>query len=456
MDTMDRYKIQASIKDVISILDSSPIQPDLIAETNVVQLTNRVPIAHLAIERGMKTLITEAGRSAKRTHGLHKLYQALKEGNQGSAEYLAAAFEDAVRFFGYNVNTKGFKQFGSLDDYLTKVGTDKAFEALRYWAIGESSQGATPISYISLPIHRELLCALWCLFFPTRRETVSTRVEREIAGAMFDRRDTNDSPDGESMKQSVTWYWNWLFKEHATRRSALKEAVDRQFIIKDNDEFVRQTLHDAYADLQQSKDPAVRYYLRTLTYLRKGSQQRIPDAIPEVEWFDDMKTNGVVVTPAGTELGFIERYADGGWGIVPEREGLVQVTDVAEAIADAKAYLVRHLTKEVIVTVNGESKQLRIVNERDRFPTPVGASDHVWTAAVEISRDLSLDPPTYKLEFWDANHGLSPGVGVSIELRAERNDGFVSILEGTITTVEEHKVSITGINTLTSGKTVEA
>ena len=219
---MDRYKIQASIKDVISILDSSPIQPDLIAETNIVKLTNRVPVAHLAIERGLKALLTEAGSSAERTHGLHKLYRVLGGCNQKAADYLATAFEDAVSFFGYNVNTKGFKQFGSLDDYLTKVGTDKAFEALRYWAIGESSQGATPISYISLPIHRELLCALWCLFFPTRRETVSTRVEREIAGAMFDRRDTNDSPDGESMKQSVTWYWNWLFKEHATRRSASK------------------------------------------------------------------------------------------------------------------------------------------------------------------------------------------------------------------------------------------
>ncbi len=168
-----------------------------------------------------------------------------------------------------------------------------------------------------------------------------------------------------------------------------------------------------------------------------------------------MKTRGVVVTPAGTHLGFIRQYADGGWGIAPEIEGSSQVTDVAEAVADAKAYLVRRLTKQVIVTVHGESKQLRIVNERDSFPTPAAMSDHVWTADVEIS-SLSLDPPTYKLEFWDANHGLSPGVGVSIELRAERNHGFVSILEGTITTVEEHKVSITGINTLTSGKTVES
>ncbi len=267
LHAIDRYKIQASIEDVISILDSSPIQPDLIEETNIVQLTNRVPIAHLAIERGMKALITEAGRSAKCTHNLHKLYRDLKEGNQESADYLARAFEDAVRFFRYNVNTEGFKQFRSLDDYLTKVGTDQAFEALRYWAIGESGRGESPISYISPLIHRELLCALGHLFVPSLRETVSTRVEREVADAMFDRRYIRFNGGDLCMEHSARWYGNWVFKEHSTCRSALEEAVDRKFIIKDKDEFVRQTLRDAYADLQQSKDPAVRYYLRTLTYL---------------------------------------------------------------------------------------------------------------------------------------------------------------------------------------------
>ena len=304
MDTMDRYKIQASIEDVISILDSSPIQRDWIAETNVVQLTNRVTVAHLAIERGLKALLTEAGSSAERTHNLHKLYRVLGGCNQKAADYLATAFEDAVSFFGYNANTKGFKQFRSLDDYLTKVGTDKAFEALRYWAIGESGRGESPISYISPLIHRELLCALGHLFVPSLRETVSTRVEREVANAMFNRRDIHYSYDDASRKQSVARYRNWLFGEHATRRSALKEAVRRSFTIQDSDEFGSRILSDAYADLQQSNDPAVQYYLSTLTYLPKGSQQRTPDAIPEVEWFDDMKTNGVVVTPAGTHLGF--------------------------------------------------------------------------------------------------------------------------------------------------------
>ena len=70
MDTIERYKIQQSIKDVIDILDSAPIRPDMVDETNLVQLTNRIPIAHLAIERGLKALITETGSTAEHTHAL--------------------------------------------------------------------------------------------------------------------------------------------------------------------------------------------------------------------------------------------------------------------------------------------------------------------------------------------------------------------------------------------------
>ena len=112
----------------------------------------------------------------------------MKECDQESADYLETTFQDAVSFFGYNVNARGLRQFRSLDDYLSKVGTKDAFDELRYWAIGETSKGESPIPYISPLIHRELLCALWCLFLPSRRETVSERVDLKIQDAMFSRR----------------------------------------------------------------------------------------------------------------------------------------------------------------------------------------------------------------------------------------------------------------------------
>ena len=145
MDTMERYKIQESIADAISILDSAPIHRDLLPDKMTVQLTNRMPIAHLAIERGLKALIADACGKTARTHALDKLYRDLKEYNKDSADFLAEAFEDAVRFFGCNVNVKGFEHFRSLDDYLCKVGTEKAFNALRYWAIEESPKEGNPI-----------------------------------------------------------------------------------------------------------------------------------------------------------------------------------------------------------------------------------------------------------------------------------------------------------------------
>ena len=430
MDTKDRYKIHKSIEDVIAILDSAPTHRDLAPEVNAVQLTNRAPIAHLAIERGLKALISDCGVTPDETHSLNKLFRELGKWDVASADYLAKAFDDAVNFFGYNVNRKGFGHFRSLDKYLSNVGTKKHFDALRYWVIEKSSKG-NPIPFISSPVHRELLCALPCLLFPNRQETVSNRVEGVVERAMSNPSRLVWSDNDTCRKNSIQWYLNWLLKTHTSRRSALEEAVDKGFAITD-DEFVTETLQNAFNELGQSKDPAVRYYICTLEYLPKGSQRRNPDAIPEVEWHRKDRTYGSVLTSAGTCLGFIEMYADGSWGITPLEGGLVQVADIAKSMADAKHYLVNRLTRQVTVTVNGKSKQLRIVSEHDFF-LPHNPS---WTLDVEDS--------AYEVELWDANHGLRLGDEVSMELQPEAGLRLVSILEGTVTKVEEQKVSVTG------------
>ena len=80
-------------------------------------MTNRAPIAHLAMERGLKALIADVGGTTDPIHSLNKLYRDLRKYDRDSADFLAEAFEDAVSFFGYNVNVKGFGHFCSLDDY---------------------------------------------------------------------------------------------------------------------------------------------------------------------------------------------------------------------------------------------------------------------------------------------------------------------------------------------------
>ena len=426
METMEEYKIEESIRDTIRILDSAEIRPDLILETNIVQITNRAPIAHLGIERGIKAAITEAGGKFDPKHSLNELYKALKDVNQEAADYLAEAFEDAVKFFGYRVKENGFGHFRSLDDYLSKVGTEKVFRAFRYWAIGEPLHRG--IRLVSLQIHRELLEALSCLFRSGRRERVSDRVEQEVKHAMFMRRHISWSSGDTAKELSVRQYKNWLFDEHDTCREALKEAVRKGFNVKD-DEFISQTLKEAYQELSQSEDPAVRYFIDTLTYLPKGSQRRHRNARPEVEWLDRGKRNGKVVTPAGTALGFINKYSNGAWGIDPMA---AQVTDIAEELADARYYLVNRRTKQVTVTVQGVSKKLRIISGRN-FLIP------------DLPHDKIGGTLKYTLEFWDWEHGLYDGDAIGVELPLATSPGYSDMLEGNVVGVSCQTVSIEGV-----------
>ena len=435
---MQRYKVQESIADVIKILDSAPVRPDLMPEANIVQLANRAPIAHLAIERGLKALIAENGRAPEWTHSLGSLYRNLRECDRESSEYLDIAFADAVQFFGYNTNSRGFTQFRSLDVYLSIVGTDNAFEELRYWAIEESRQGQSPIPYISLPVHREILCALWCLFLPRRRETVTQRVERELANALFNRRNMAYGSGDTERESTIQWYLGWL-NEHTTLRSALEEAVHKHFAVTD-DVFITQTVHDAYKELQRSGDPAVRYCVSTLSYLPKESVRRNPDAIPEVHWYGRAESRGAVVTAAGTHLGYIERYANGAWGITPMEDGPVGVAEIAWAQADAKHYLVNRLTKQVSATVNGEDKHLRIISSSDFF---LGSAR---LSAVGTPPNLLNYSTEYKLEFWNTQHGIRLGDSIVVTLPSDSSDSVVSVLEGEVTSVTEQMVSVTGSN----------
>ncbi|MXX93297.1 MAG: hypothetical protein F4Y63_07620 [Chloroflexi bacterium] len=437
MDRMERYKIEGSIKDVIAILDSAPMQRDMVPEVNSVQLTNRVPIAHLAIERGLKALIADSGAEQENTHSLHKLYRDLKSCDDESATFLELAFDDAVDFFGYNVNAEGLRHFRSLKEYLSKTGHANAFNALRYWAIGDNPKGEDPIPYISPPIHRELLCALASLIGAGRNTTVSQRVEQELHHTMFRSKDMWYASDDLDKKQSIDKYLNWLFNMHKTRRSALEEAVALELDVID-DEFMRRTLKAVHEELKQSNDPAVRYLIRRLSYLPKASQRRNPDAVPEVQWFNGNETRGMVATSAGTGLGYVEKYADGGWGITPSESGEVRVTDIAEALADAKHYLVNRLTHRVDVVVNGETRPLRIVGEgRHLF---FSISDAEWTTdcdQIELKRE-------YELEFWDDAHGLASGDQVVVKLRRHEFRGLIDMLEGEVHSIDGHKVSING------------
>ena len=159
---------------------------------------------------------------------------------------------------------------------------------------------------------------------------------------------------GTSEERSINSYIAWL-QGFSSKRKALTEAVQKGFNI--GDKFMANVAGDAYATLRDSADPAVSYFVSTLNVLPKQSR----DVIPCVEWWGPEKEGkGSVKTPAGTDLGIIERGLDGLWYIKPSQ---LRVPAKAKSLMDARCYLAILLTRPAKVTVEGESRPLRIVEE---------------------------------------------------------------------------------------------
>ena len=448
MDIMDRYKIRESISNAIQTLDSIPKSRDLIPEANIVKFIDPLSTSHLAIERGLKALIVDAGGPLKKTHNTIKLCRILAEYDRSEPDHLENSFHDAVRFFGYNVKRRGFGHFRSLEDYLSKTATKKSYDALRYWPIDDSNDAVSPIPYMSVPIHREILCALRLAFAGRRRETVSDRAERLIASAMFDGRRLAHNADDAIMKKAIHSYWNWLFKQNGTCMGALKQAVADEFNISTN-EFIAKMLCDVFENLLQSTDPAVQYYTQTLKYLPAGSQERPRDAAPKVDWWNDEKTRGMVVSPGGTFLGIVEKWPDGSWSIEPTDERSFPVISNAVALKDAKYYLVNRLTKNATCLVNDDERELRICLANDFFVRS-SVSGRVWTDSNDCP-----DSEIYELEVWDVTHGLQRDDRIALGVVWDVEKGWASVLEGTVIDVFDHKVTIAGSDLLTSSAHLE-
>lgn len=321
MDTIHKHTILSSIRDVVRILDSAPVKPDMVPQFTAFQVMNRAPIAHLSLERGLKLLIKEAGGETKGRHNLLPLHRQLANVNPEASRFLSRAFDDAVCIYRYRIHSSGLEHLKSLDDYLSKVGSENAFNAMRYWEF-EQPLDDDVLHKISLPIHRELLCALQQVFMSSNRgwETVSDRVEHTVKNAMFDPPRLAYAP-GSDKEMVVQWYAKWLFEEHTTCRGALADAVDRNFDVQDD--FINQMLVSAYDALLKSDDPAVQYFAYTLNVLPR--QPRDPGKWANIEWLgpSDEPRRGLVSSPGGTPLGDIDQGPDGLWYVTPWRDGVL-------------------------------------------------------------------------------------------------------------------------------------
>ena len=325
------------------------------------------------------------------------------------------------------------KHLKTLERYLEVSGSNKAFQDIRYWELTQSLDEIL-LRQIYLSIHIELLHGLReLLLVPDRpTETVANRVERAVSNAMQPTEIMAYSP-GSPKEHSIHSYIEWM-RGFRTWSEALADAVQKGFNIGDN--FMANLVRGAYKTLLEAADPAVRYFASTLDVLPKQPR----DVIPCVEWLGPEKVrSGFISTPAGTDLGVIERGQDGLWYITPLQEGLVTVSAKASSQTDARCYLATLLTRSARVTVEGQARSLRVVGEEhhlfqrnydeiDWLNEPIG-NQKTWT---------------HKITFWDKDHGIEVNESVRVEVRLGGTKGIVHILEGTVREVAEHEVYLSG------------
>ena len=434
MGEMQRAVIRHSVNDVIGVLENQPVRPGMNVGLTVAQVMNRVSIAHLSIERAMKFVITEAGGDLIKDHDLPSRLKELRQHEPGSAKFLEEAYEAAVRHYRYNANATHMKHLKSLETYLEATASDKHFQDIRYWELTQST-GEIIVRQIYLTLHMELLHAMSeILLAPGRpKDIVTTRVERAVRDAMSSRRELSYST-GSDKQRSVEAYIEWLngFKGFG---EALTVACKEGFAT--GDKFMLETLRKAYQELSESKDPAVRYFAETLAVLPK--QQR--DALPCVEWLGpEPLSSGMVSTPGGDGLGFIDRRSDGTWAITPSRNGLVAVSAIAESQTDARCYLADLLTRAARVTVGDEERQLRIVGEEHNLFKRYHEQVMQW-----FEDRAGAEESIFQVTFWDNTHGITSNDVVRVEIQSRTSQGVADILEGKVTEVNDHEVFVQGM-----------
>ena len=419
--------IRWSLADVIRILESAPVRADMIPEIMIVQVVNRIPPAHLAIEKTLKFLIVNAGGEFKENHQLHSQLEKFREYAPTDAEFLDRAFAEATEFYSFNHNVEDLKHLNSLNSYLSTVGTECAFIKMRYWDL-EQTKSYKIIWQAWIPLHLEILHALREILLEKKayRNTIKDRVERQVRGAMYPSRELSYAP-GTQEEEQVKTYRSWI-KQHETAKEALREVVQKQF--NTEHELRDKIAKDAYQTLLSSQDPAIRYFASLLNVLPK--QQR--EAIPEVKWISDNKHHGIVQTPGGQELGEIDRSPDGIWRSTPLVGNLTHVTALAKTKTDAICYLANLLTAPAVVTTDGIQKSVRLAgDEYDMVESNYG-NYQIGTTDEPIGW-------THKIVFWDDFHGVVVGQQIKIDIR---HGNVGQVLEGQVVDVEKCTAHIYG------------
>ncbi len=429
MYLVEEFAVQFSLGDALQILDDPPLQPDTPTQTTFVQISNRVPIVHLAIERGLKFLIKKHGGEFLLHHDLHKHLRQLREFDRTEVEFLEKIFDDATEFYGLNPNHPGLGHLRSLNAYLETVGTAKAFDRMRYWELNPEQEESL-FRKVWPTIHREILLAIIILCGPNSSDgqTIKARVERTVREALLPPVHLAFSP-GSDHEATVRRYIDWVLS-HPSCQEALNQAFQQDFVI--GDEFMNRMVSEAFHSLNQLSDPAIRYLLSRMDVL--PPQPR--DVIPRIEWSDPpKKQTGKVLTPGGTILGYIQRAQDGIWHTFPLRVGTEGKIVRARTRTDAQCYLAQLLSDTCMIKVNDEPRTIRLVGE----PPSRVTENHG-----RMRDSIDSVPWTHRLVCWESGHGIESDDTIRVELPSRGEQPIIHAFEGQVTLTIGSEIFIEG------------
>ena len=119
----------------------------------------------------------------------------------------------------------------------------------------------------------------------------------------------------------------------------------------------------------------------------------------------------------------------------------MMVAAIAESQSDARCYLADLLTRSARVIVGDEERQVRVVGEEyDLFK---GGNERVVNSWEDT---VNTEDPVCEVTFWDAEHGLTDGKSVRLEVPRRNPPGLLHILKGTVMRVRDHQVTVKGRN----------
>jgi len=403
-------KTGMAIEQAVRIIDTAmPKGQNLSHEYDYAMSAPLYNLAHSGIEIGLKALIRQLYGDHPGGHNLRNLFRKLKGKDPKRARSLEDTFTDIVNF--YTIDTGRWVHFQSLDSYFMEYGSEKLFQAYRYWAIENKD-----MHHIPLIVHRELLTWLgdYCLWGNQR--LTSRRVEYRVRWGVTKGIEKHINHCEICYKNSQNPLQCLMQIQDSSKNEISAKLSDVYYHNSNNgnDECINQALRDIVQHLEESDDPAVQYYVSRLKDLPKGSIP-VPDDIELV-----VNPAGVVRIRNGVTLGTVSQQVDGIWRA--QTYWLNVNPKYAKTMDDAMHWILDVSTEIVTVSVDGGPyRSMRAMSP------------------VLLFRSSSENGPwsPYEMKFAVSPHELS--VNQHINVKANRY-GIIQTAEGIVSTVNGEEV----------------